>query len=81
MVSEQYRLNAEYCLYEATQMPSVVLKRGLLHMAKAWLQLAERAELSQIPRSARPPGPNHLNDLEAELAAVCALINNRTLNS
>jgi hypothetical protein len=44
MGPEECRLNAERCLDEAMRLPGVVLKRGLLDMAGAWLRLAENAE-------------------------------------
>jgi hypothetical protein len=44
MAPEDYRLNAERCLGEANRLPGVLLKRGLLDMANAWLQLAYKAE-------------------------------------
>jgi hypothetical protein len=45
---DEYRRNATECLKMATALQSPEARRVLLHMAQAWLRLADR---STLPRS------------------------------
>jgi hypothetical protein len=68
MAPEECRSNAERCLDEAMRLRGVVLKRGLLDMAGAWLKLAEKAE------GTHPQVIINADELERDLCAIAGLI-------
>jgi hypothetical protein len=68
MAPEDYRLNAKRCLGEANRLSGVLLKRGLLDMADAWLQLAYKA------KSPHREVIIDADELERDLSAIAVLI-------